>query len=207
MEVNEMLGFVIAVIGIVLLGFFGVKLYGFFIDSGMKNAQAFIDDLTGKVQNLKEGESNSFALRGVEGWILVAWDKETSIALDGEVIDKNRKPQKCFDKDNCLCICEGSIEKCQEVGYCRAIDRNISLIGKTNYTSGNGDTGFSAKLISYCIPNSNQLMPFMVEKNPLNIKIALDYGLQISEGVSGEKNLVLEGLLTCKSTEEIIQYF
>lgn len=206
MEVNEMLGFVIAVIGIVLLGFFGVKLYGFFVDSEMKNAQAFIDDLTGKVQTLKDGESNSFALRGVEGWVLFAWNKETSVALDGEVIDKNRRPQKCFD-NSCLCICEGSIEKCQEAGYCRAIDRNISLIGKTNYTSGNGDTGYSAKLISYCIPNSNQLMPFMVEKNPLNIKITLDYGQQISEGVSGEKNLVLDRLLTCKSTEEIIQYF
>lgn len=190
MELNEMLGFVIAVIGIVLLGFFGVKLYGFFVDSEMKNAQAFIDDLNGKINTLKEGESNSFALRGIEGWILVAWNKEVPIALDGEVIGKNAKPQKCFDKDNCLCICDSSIERCQEAGYCRAIDGDVSIlsIGSTNAIQ-------TPSLLYDCIYLEEILNPISVTKMQEQTKIILDYGV-IEDKTRFNK--IREGLELCR---------
>lgn len=196
MEVNEMLGFIIAVIGIVLLGFFGVKLYGFFVDADMKNAQAFIDDFVGKIKTLNDGESNSFALRGVEGWILVAWNKENPIALEGEVIGKDSKPQKCFDKDNCLCICENSIENCQDVGYCRAVDGAIKIISKLEYTAGNDEGVYTARINSSCIPQNNQLMEFFVDKKSNNILISHDYGVRESQWVSENKasGQKLEGL-------------
>ncbi|MEK6894615.1 MAG: hypothetical protein AABX10_04080 [Nanoarchaeota archaeon] len=198
METNEFLGFIIAVIGIVLLGFFGVKLYNFFVDADMKNAQAFIDDLSGKIETLGVEEKNTFLLRGVKGWVLVGWNKEVPIAKDNELIGKDRKPQKCFDKA-CLCLCEDKISNCQDVGFCREIDGNISVLSKIQYVGGNEDGSFEAILYSSCIVQIPQLMDLSVNKSAKNISIYYDYGKQVPEWVNDIPNRVLDSLSNSQS--------
>jgi hypothetical protein len=192
METNEFLGFIIAVIGVVLLGFFGVKLYNFFVDADMKNAQAFTDDLSGKIETLQDGQNNTFLLRSVKGWVLVGWNKDIPIAKKGEIIGKDRKPQKCFD-NSCLCLCEAKIANCQQVGYCRVIDRNISVLstGTLNY-SVSGFTAYSgpfsysydySKFYAKCLFfKENKLVPILSLKDENSIKIEYDYELFNSGG-------------------------
>ncbi len=194
METNEFLGLIISIIGVVLLGLFGVKLYNFFVDAEMKNAQAFIDDLAGKIDLLENEENNTFVLRGVSGWILTGWNKEIPIALEGEIIGKDRKPQKCFE-NNCICLCE-SVEKCQEVGYCKTIDRDVKIISQLEYTAGNDEGVYTVRIVSSCIPQNNQLMEFFVGKKSNTISISHDYGVRESQWVSENKinGQKLEGL-------------
>jgi len=123
---NNFLGAIIAIIGIVGLAFLGVKLYGMFVSQDLKNAKVFIEDLNSKIDNLEIGENNTFALRGIKDWVLVGWNKSVPIADEGKIISSNLKPQKCFDK-NCLCLCKDEIANCQDVGYCREVDRDVSV--------------------------------------------------------------------------------
>lgn len=198
MESEEIWGLVLAVMGIVLLGFFAFKLFNFFVDADMKKAQTFIDDLAGKIDTLKDGESNTFALRGVSDWVLVGWNKNVDVALEGQTIGKDLKPQKCFDK-NCICLCEKSITKCQEVGYCREIDRNVNLVSKIDYTFVGDNSAFRVKVASSCIPQYNQLMAFSVDKKTNEINILHDYGIQTYQSEE-EKNKILTSLSTADST-------
>lgn len=171
METNEFLGLVIAIIGVVLLGFFGVKLYNFFVDQEMKNAQAFIDDLAGKIDLLENEENNTFALRGVSGWVLAGWNKEVPIALEGQIINQTIKPQKCFE-NSCICLCEESVSKCQEVGYCKNIDRNIEVSTEYKYDFGNGQYSVESDFAScYIIPKKSNLIPFFIKKDVSGVSI------------------------------------
>ena len=128
MLVPEGMGLVIAIIGLVILGFFGVKLYNVFVEQDMKNAKTFIEGLNAKIENLDDGESNTFALRGVQDWVLVGWNAS----------DKTR-PEKCF-LNSCLCLCKDSVANCQENGYCRAVDRNVSVKSDFIFTRFESDT-------------------------------------------------------------------
>ncbi|MGV8142428.1 MAG: hypothetical protein ACP5NS_02215 [Candidatus Pacearchaeota archaeon] len=116
---EEVLSAIVAVAGLLLIGFLAVKLYNFFISQDEKNAAAFLDGLKAKIDLLEEGENNTFALRGVKGWVLVAWNKE---------VISSEKPEKCFDK-NCLCLCKDSPTKeaCQEDGICRYSDQKLEV--------------------------------------------------------------------------------
>lgn len=186
METNEFLGLVIAIIGVVLLGFFGVKLYNFFVDQEMKNAQAFVDDLAAKIDLLGEGENNTFALRGVSGWVLTGWNKEVPIALEGQIINQTLKPQKCFE-NSCICLCLESVSKCQESGYCKNIDRNVNVSSLLTYTSGNDEGGYTAKVVLSCIFQNNQLASILVDKKSNIVSIFQDYGERESQWVSENK--------------------
>src|SRR3989344_8587187 len=79
---------VLAIGGLLMLIFLGVKLYNFFVSQDEKNAAAFLDGLKAKIEALEEGEVGNFVLRGVEGWSLAGWSREDSLKV---------KPQKCFD--------------------------------------------------------------------------------------------------------------
>lgn len=186
METNEFLGFVIAVIGIVLLGFFGVKLFNFFVGQDMKNAQAFVDDLTGKIELLNDGQNNTFALRGRPGWVLVGWNKGVDVAADNEVIDKDHKPQKCFE-NNCICLCEGSISKCQESSYCKNVQLGVNVFSQMIYSGGNDEGAYSVKSNFSCIINENGLMAMFVERKSNSVLISYDYGQRESAWVSENK--------------------
>jgi len=108
---------VLAIGGLLMLIFLGVKLYNFFVSQDEKNAAAFLDGLKAKIEALEEGEVGNFVLRGVEGWSLAGWSREDSLKV---------KPQKCFDV-SCLCACPSTgdiASSCQEDGLCRKVDFN-----------------------------------------------------------------------------------
>ena len=176
MLVPEGMGLVIAIIGLVILGFFGVKLYNVFVEQDMKNAKTFIEGLNAKIENLDDGESNTFALRGVQDWVLVGWNAS----------DKTR-PEKCF-LNSCLCLCKDSVANCQENGYCRAVDRNVSVKsdGSVNYLKtvvGMGTARVAGSFSASCITfKENLLIPLFISKNKNTISIKLDYGLLKDEG-------------------------
>lgn len=171
METNEFLGFIIAVIGLVLLGFFGVKLYNFFVDADMKNAQAFIDDLSAKIETLNNGENNTFLLRGVKDWVLVGWNKDIPIAKEGELIGKDRKPQKCFDK-SCLCLCKSSDSNCQTQGYCRAIEGNISVMSDYKWVLSAGSYSVKSDTIPcYIMSDQSKLIDLFVDKKSSEVVV------------------------------------
>ncbi len=128
---SNFLGIILAVIGIAGLAFLGVKIYNSFVGLEEQNAQAFINDLEGKINTLRDGENNTFFMRGVDKWFLVAYNRDEKTPM-GEDISR---PEKCFLNDFCLCICEGSpkVEDCQEHGFCRNIDRPVNMTRTIRY--------------------------------------------------------------------------
>ncbi len=188
MLVTETLGIVIAIIALVALGFLGVKLYSMFVSADLKNAQAFIDDISAKIENLEDGQSNTFAMRGVKEWVLVGWNKSIPIVADNELISESKKPQKCFDK-HCLCLCKDSVANCQEIGYCRAVDRNVSVSSKLESLVYFRDIEYKFEIVtSYCILQTDKLMGFFVDKKQEGILIYHDYGRQ--DQIAGEKEIL-----------------
>ncbi len=159
---NNLLGIIIAVIGILGLIFLGVKIYNGLIDLEDKRAQTFINGLTDKTGNLIAGEENTFALSGVNNWFLVAYNRGEKTVDGKEIV----RPDKCFLNEFCLCMCESSpeAEKCQERGFCRKIDRPVSMeLTFSYYDSSSFKT--DGNLLK-CIPfYKNKLMPFFVSKN------------------------------------------
>ncbi|MGV8131693.1 MAG: hypothetical protein ACP5N7_06360, partial [Candidatus Pacearchaeota archaeon] len=154
--------------------------------SEIKNSQAFVDDLTGKIELLNEGENNTFALRGRPGWVLVSWDKGINVAKTNEVIDKDHKPQKCFE-NNCICLCEGSISKCQESSYCKNVQSEVDVFSQMVYSGGNDEGAYTVKSNFSCIVHENELMSIFVERKINSILISYDYGQRESAWVSENK--------------------
>ncbi|MBS3081643.1 hypothetical protein J4416_01730 [Candidatus Pacearchaeota archaeon] len=171
MLTDNMLGMVLAIIGLVILGFLGVKLYSMFVSQDLKNAQAFVEDLSAKIENLKDGESNTFALRGVTEWVLVGYSST----------DKSR-PDKCF-LNSCLCLCkynsgESPSFNCQDNGYCRAVDRDI-VVSSEIVSSGTASTIYDVRdyivcgvsVSCYIMHEDSLLIPFDVSKQKSDISI------------------------------------
>ena len=165
----SILSTIVAVAGILLIGFLAVKLYTFFKSQDEKNAGEFMDSIQGKINALEVDESNTFSLRGLEDWVLVAWNKDVLL---------NDKPQKCFDK-NCLCLCKELPDKdtCQENGLFRFIDEKVSVSSKLREeTGGAGDE----KIVDYsatCAYTYKELMNVFISKSSQHTSIAIDYGV------------------------------
>jgi hypothetical protein len=127
---NNVLGLIIAAIGIGLLIFGVVKLYQVYSDNEADNARNTLDTLLGKIDALKEGESNEFLIQGFEGaenWYFIGYSE-----------GQEGRPDKCFF-DNCLCVCNGKDAKsCQEGGFCRKLDRDISVMTNENFVRPEG---------------------------------------------------------------------
>ncbi|MBS3084155.1 hypothetical protein J4423_05095 [Candidatus Pacearchaeota archaeon] len=181
-DAKALTSLIVGIIVAVGLIFIAVKLILFFMDQDARNARIFLDNLNGRIENLADGQSNTFALRGVQGWVLVAWNKE---------VPPDEKPQRCFDK-NCLCICQGDVSKCQDTGYCKDIDRKVSVSSRLNYSPYDPEN-VDGLITSHCIPEINKLMGFLVDKKLGEISIYHDYGDQKQTAISG-KNDVLTAL-------------
>ncbi|MEK6847179.1 MAG: hypothetical protein AABY16_03370 [Nanoarchaeota archaeon] len=195
---NNLLSAILAIGGLLMLAFLGVKLYNFFVSQEEKNAAAFLDSLQAKIDALDETDcvqypqasppdfqlspqgcivNNTFVLRGVKGWFLAAWNKSDSL---------NVKPEKCFDK-NCLCVCNGAPDKntCQENGLCRETDRPVFLnftlayTNSENYKDNVDDiTVYKDNFVeSYCTYLISGLMPFNVAKSTEGIAVSYNYGV------------------------------
>jgi hypothetical protein len=188
---------ILGILAVVFLGLLAVKLVYFFIDQDTKNAASFMNELEAKVNNLLDGQNNTFALRGVDGWILVGWNKNVSIANESESISYDKKPQECFDK-NCLCLCPESISQCNLNAQCRFFDREVQVVSKINYLTKtfSGATPRLEQqwvnLDSTCIHFNSQLIALFVDKKSSQVSISVDYGNQESTYTSGNENEVLD---------------
>lgn len=124
----EALGVIVAFLGLILIGIAGYKLLNASLDQESENAKRLLENINGKIENLKEDEIGRFTFRGIEGWQLTAWSKS----------DANR-PDKCFF-ESCICICKSDNnldrkEECQSKnGFCKNIDIENSFSGNfVNY--------------------------------------------------------------------------
>lgn len=138
---------IIAVLGLMVFGFFVMKIYTLYTNQESQNAKTLVNVLEEKINLLEPGEQSSFISQGFQQkeyqWVLASWSK-----AHGE---SEGKPEKCFGK-SCLCICpaqKDSInfdivnlgdglasiqiikdtaskltlgERCQKVGICRDFD-------------------------------------------------------------------------------------
>ncbi len=110
---------ILAVFGLFLLFLGALKLYQIVVSQEQENAKNLLNTLEAKINNLNDGETGRFQIRGVENWFLVGWNKD----------DPNRPIDKieCF-LDSCICICKGNKEKvvdaCQKDGFCRKVNFN-----------------------------------------------------------------------------------
>lgn len=160
---ENMASIILAVVAVIGLIFLAVELSTLFLNKENKNAEAFIDNLNSKIEALEDGQSNTFALQGVEGWVLVGWNKE--IPLD-------KKPERCFDK-NCLCICKDSDSNCQDRGYCRFPDRNIAVSSEYKFFLAQGQYSIKSDFAPcYIMPLGSKLIPFSVKKDATTISIS-----------------------------------
>jgi len=133
---NNVLGVIIAVIGLSLLAYGAYKIYQVVVSSESEDAKKTITIIESKINALKEGETGKFPIRGVKDWYLIGWS--------GNEVDR---PDKCF-LNSCMCICPMSKESgsgdfpfakisktCQEGGFCRKIDKtSISVISSGDVT-------------------------------------------------------------------------
>ena len=111
---NNLLGLIIAAIGIGIIIFGAYKLYAVSVNQESENAKNLLDIIEGKINNLNNNEVGKFQLRGVKDWFLVGWGEKDSGRID-----------KCFF-ESCVCICKGDRSdlknSCQENGFCRGVE-------------------------------------------------------------------------------------
>jgi len=119
---NNLLSVLIAIAGLVLLGFAFVKLYDAAVNSETKNAQNVLDNIKGKIDNLEDGQAGKFMIPGFSGaekWYLIGFNA-----------NDNNRPDKCFF-ESCLCICKNENfelswkDACQDKGFCRMFGDKI----------------------------------------------------------------------------------
>ena len=135
---EEVLKIVIAVICLVFLVGFLVKLYYINIqDEELEQAEASLEYL---IDEINADAKEVIIYNPGNPWTIVGWP------FDGE------KPSKCFDWENCLCFCKMSFwpkpinsqsikERCEAEGFCREVSQKIEIVGnfyikieKTPYT-------------------------------------------------------------------------
>lgn len=162
---NNVVGIIIAVIGLSLLIFAITRLYSAHVNQEDENAKSTIDLVMSRINSLEDGQSASITLQGFSGsehWYFVGWDNET-----------RPRPEKCFF-GNCLCICKdaGNVASCDGAhGFCREIKgRSISVESttlKTRYYPGSGGAPSSSSLdfaIARCIKLKNSLFEIRISK-------------------------------------------
>ncbi len=130
--IDNVLGLIIAAIGLGLFFLAVGKFIGNFADQDLKNAKNILDSIEGKIDNLNDGEVGRFPIKGLDGWFFAGWSK-----------DDANKPERCF-LDSCLCICKGEPVRggyagerfderrdvCQKEGICRKASKdNVTIIG------------------------------------------------------------------------------
>ncbi|MDP1695447.1 MAG: hypothetical protein Q8L29_00865 [archaeon] len=113
---NNILGVVIAVIGILVIFGGAYMLYQKYVNQESEKAKNTIDVLEAKINAIEVGQSTEALVRGLPGWFVAGWGKAITT-----------KPDKCF-LSICLCICKGSavqeadkVKVCQNNGFCRKI--------------------------------------------------------------------------------------
>lgn len=124
---TEIVKIILAVIGIGILLYLTISLYGIFFgeDKDVKQAKANLKSIADTINNLEEGKINSYMVVGPKGWFVVFFSKTEEL------------PASCLGK-NCICFCKGKsnidelqLKSCEEVGICNGFTEDIEFITKT----------------------------------------------------------------------------
>ena len=119
-DADFVLKFVLSIIGLALIIVIISLAYQKFIYNGEDAlAKQTLSSLMSKADFLRDGENNTFIVRGVEGRYLVGWN----------LADGDARPKKCY-LNNCVCICASPTkEGCDSgKGICMAVkDRSVSV--------------------------------------------------------------------------------
>ena len=118
--VENFLEIVLAIIGLLMVGYAGYLIYQASAHQDVTIAKKMLDSLEAKINRLEAGQSGTYTLQTPykegksELWFLTGWGKN----------DINR-PEKCYFQ-SCVCACVGKgttmntyKETCQISGYCR----------------------------------------------------------------------------------------
>ena len=159
---NNVLTVLIAVVGLVIIGYAAWKLYVVYADQDATNAQKEIDLIEGKLGNLEAGQASRILLRKIPKWAIVGWGA-----------NEEGGPDKCYFK-SCVCICKYSnlaprskeefTSSCQNSGYCRTFSEpRAETFTIYNYN----DINFAS--------SQQQVLEFL--ENPANYESSFRLGL------------------------------
>lgn len=138
---SETVKIVLAVMCIVILIILAYKLYTlFFKKSAFEQAKESLEQLVGRINSMKDGQTSMFTITGPLTWRLLLFNK-------GDIL-----PTQCYGFDNCLCICEGQgYENCDKSGVCK----NININSEMSY---------------YCFGMTNQYKCFQITLKDIPLK-------------------------------------
>jgi len=172
----ETLKIILAVIGISLLLYLSVNLYGLFTTkTDIEQARSSLEKLYSgieKVENNEEVISEVF-LESPNGWWVIAWPYEK----------EDKKPLQC--KSNCICLCptakgkENSLKECSNLGFCKDVSKKVITIYEP--PTKNIEEEISGLIVGWIIGNK---MPILIE-GPTSLKIELD-----DKGTEDEKIII-----------------
>jgi len=115
--VEEIVKIGLAILGIVLLLYLSVSLYGIFtFEKEVNQAHSSMDRIETNIQKIinKEITESEFFIEGPDRWELVLFPKPTN----------SEKPGNC--ENNCLCLCKTpKVDVCEESGVCREFTEKI----------------------------------------------------------------------------------
>ena len=170
---EEMPGIILAVIGLLLVGFVAYKIYDATKSQEEKSARTLADSIEAKIKAISDGESGKITIQGFpvkdgKPWRIAGWGK-----------DETTIPDKCFP-ESCICICKFSVAEmglardktalqttCQENGYCRKFgDMKIFIYAdETYYEAISGDeSGVPSQKVSVTY-NSIKIRSELLELN------------------------------------------
>ena len=159
------LSVIIAVLGLLLLIYSAYYLYSKLTTNiETESAKEVANLIEKKINALPDNQAANITIRGVNGnnWYLIGFN-----------VNNPNRPNKCFF-NSCLCVCKGDStlpeyqgKICQDTGFCRKTDRNITT---NNFEIGDHYTGFKL-FIKNNIPLPLKLIELNIDKkeNLLNI--------------------------------------
>lgn len=191
---ENIVGILIAVIGLgLVVGIIGQQIYRANVDNEGDSARKTLDGIIGKIENLQDGETGSFAVQGFtesNNWYLVGFDSRVQ-----------DRPDKCF-LESCVCICknadQGFKNACQNEGFCRFFDDkeiNVQTLFDEVYIVSFGSNGGNSvdatkDLSAFCIHLPSNLFEVMVSKDVDSLSIVRnDSSSKSIKYVSGGSNV------------------
>jgi len=155
-------------------------IYKVFANQEDENAKRVVNNIETKINNLNDGESNTFLIqgfKGAEGWFLAGWGKE----------EKEEKPDPCTFQ-SCICICKGSLagfspsksslaKQCGVKGFCRrfnidkiVVERDVANFIELSQYVAPGEVGPSSPDIKKEVGNKI-CTGFQLKSNMIEVKI------------------------------------
>jgi len=118
---TEIVKIILAVIGISILIYLAVNLYGIFLKkTDIEQAEASLNDLYFKIKKVESGEDNNVEvlIHNPTGWRITSWPG-----------DNRDKPEQCV-QNYCVCICDGKdVLDCNNNGVCKNVGKEVDVFG------------------------------------------------------------------------------